>query len=169
MDEAGREAAIGEEGEIWISGPMVIPGYWRKPEADQGAFAAGYWKSGDVGSIDAHGYIRIVDRKKDMINRGGFKVYPAEVENVLAGLDGVAEAAVIGQPDAMLGESVVAFLTVTDDTLTQPAVRAWCGERMADYKVPGQVVIGREALPRNANGKIQKAALKARLGEMVRP
>ncbi len=163
MDEAGHEMAPGHEGEIWIGGPMVIPGYWGNPDADGAAFAAGYWKSGDIGSVDADGYVRVVDRKKDMINRGGFKIYPAEVESVLTGLDGVVEAAVIGQPEAMLGEKVVAFLTVMDDTLTAGAVRAWCDARMADYKVPGDVVIGRDVLPRNANGKIQKAELRARL------
>ena len=98
-----------------------------------------------------------------MINRGGFKVYPAEVESVLAGLDGVVEAAVVGQPDDVLGETVAAFLTVGDDRPTAASVRDWCGARMADYKVPSHVVSGCDALPRNANGQIQKAELRARL------
>ena len=103
--------------------------------------------------------MRVYDRKKDMINRGGFKVYPAEVENVLTGIEGVIEAAVVGRPDDVLGEGVVAFLNVSKD-IEAAAVRAFCGERMADYKVPGQVVIGRDPLPRNANGKIQKADVR---------
>jgi len=160
LDDQGRELPPGEEGELWIGGPMVVPGYWRNPDANASAFAAGYWKSGDVGAVDAQGYVRIADRKKDMINRGGFKVYPAEVESVLAGLAGVIEAAVVGRPDEVLTESVVAFLNVGTDV--DPAdVRAFCAERMADYKVPGQVVVGRDPLPRNANGKIQKAQLRA--------
>jgi long-chain acyl-CoA synthetase len=159
MDDSGCEVPPGQEGELWIGGPMVVPGYWRNPEANAGAFAGGYWKSGDIGAIDAQGYVRIADRKKDMINRGGFKVYPAEVENVLTGIDGVIEAAVVGRPDDLLGESVVAFLNV-NAPLDAATVREFCKARMADYKVPGQVVIGRDPLPRNANGKIQKAELR---------
>jgi len=112
MDEQGCEVKPGEDGELWIAGPMVVPGYWRNPEADAAAFAGGYWKSGDIGAVSAEGFVRIADRKKDMINRGGFKVYPAEVESVLTGIDGVIEAAVVAP------------------------------------------------LPRNANGKIQKAELR---------
>ena len=165
MDDDGREVAIGEHGEIWIAGPMVVPGYWRAPGADAEAFAGGYWKSGDIGSIDADGYVRIADRKKDMINRAGFKVYPAEVESTLAGLDGVIEAAVVGRPDEILGETVAAFLCVADGGPTAAEVRAWCAGRMADYKVPQHIVIASTGLPRNANGKIQKSELRAALTE----
>lgn len=168
MDDQGRELPAGEEGELWIGGPMVVPGYWRNPEANSSAFAGGYWKSGDIGAIDAEGYVRIADRKKDMVNRGGFKVYPAEVESVLTGLDGVVEAAVVGRPDPVLGERVVAFLNVNKD-LSVEAVRAFCADRMADYKVPGDVVVGREPLPRNANGKIQKADLRRMALELPPP
>jgi long-chain acyl-CoA synthetase len=170
MDDQGREVGPGEEGELWIGGPMVVPGYWRDPDANASSFAGGYWRSGDIGAIDADGYVRIADRKKDMINRGGFKVYPAEVENVLAAFDGVVEAAVIGRPDEVLGESVIAFLSVNKEIGVQE-IRAFCRDRMADYKLPEQVVIGRDALPRNANGKIQKAELRLKalsLPPMVR-
>ena len=162
MDEQGRELPPGEFGELWIAGPMVVPGYWRNEEANAVAFAAGYWKSGDIGAIDAEGYVRIADRKKDMINRGGFKVYPAEVESVLTGIDGVVEAAVVGHADEMLGESVIAFLSVTSAEVDAATVREYCALRMADYKVPGRVVVDSQPLPRNANGKIQKADLRAR-------
>ena len=170
MDDHGHEVPPGTDGELWIAGPMVVPGYWRNPEATAASFVGGYWKSGDIGNIDADGYVRIADRKKDMIIRGGFKVYPAEVESVLAGLDGVVEAAVVGRIDTMLGEAVVAFVTVERDILTPHEVRAWCAERLSDYKVPVDVVIDAAALPRNANGKIQKASLRERaaaLGEGV--
>lgn len=160
MDEQGRELPAGEEGELWIGGPMVVPGYWQNAEANATSFGGGYWKSGDIGAIDTQGYVRIADRKKDMINRGGFKVYPAEVESVLTGIDGVVEAAVIGHPDEILGETVIAFLNVVADNIDEAAVRAYCAERMADYKVPGRVVIGKAPLPRNANGKIQKVQLR---------
>lgn len=162
MDDAGREMPTGTDGELWIAGPMVVPGYWRNSEATTASFVGGYWKSGDIGSIDADGYVRIADRKKDMIIRGGFKVYPAEVESVLAGLDGVVEAAVVGRADPMLGEAVVAFVAVEKDMVTRGQVRDWCAERLSDYKVPKDIVIEASPLPRNANGKIQKAELRER-------
>ena len=161
MDDSGREAPPGTDGELWIAGPMVVPGYWRNAEATAASFVGGYWKSGDMGSIDAEGYVRIADRKKDMIIRGGFKIYPAEVESVLAGLGGVVEAAVVGREDPMLGEAVVAFVTA-EGVLTSKQVRDWCAERLSDYKVPKDIVIEATALPRNANGKIQKAELRER-------
>ena len=162
MNDEGREVPPGTDGELWIAGPMVVPGYWRNAEATAASFFSGYWKSGDIGSIDAEGYVRIADRKKDMIIRGGFKVYPAEVESVLAGFDGVVEAAVVGRADPMLGEAVVAFVTVETDGATPDRVREWCAERLSDYKVPKDVIIDAVALPRNANGKIQKAELRVR-------
>lgn len=162
MDDTGRELPLGTNGELWIAGPMVVPGYWGNSEATAASFVGGYWKSGDIGSIDAEGYVRIADRKKDMIIRGGFKVYPAEVESVLAGLDGVVEAAVVGRSDPMLGETVVAFVAVDNDMVTKDQVRDWCAERLSDYKVPKDVVIETSSLPRNANGKIQKAELRER-------
>lgn len=167
MDEEGREVASGGEGELWIAGPMVTPGYWRNPDATEAAFAGGYWKSGDFGSVDADGFVRIADRKKDMIIRGGFKVYPAEVESVLAGLAGVAEAAVVGRPDPILGETVVAFITPGGAGVDEGAVRAWCAERLSDYKVPAEVVIEPQPLPRNVNGKIQKAPLRSRAAALA--
>lgn len=169
MDERGREVPPGTDGELWIAGPMVSPGYWRNPEATAVSFAGGYWKSGDIGSIDAEGYVRIADRKKDMIIRGGFKIYPAEVESVLAGLKGVVESAVVGRADPMLGEAVVAFVTA-EGGVTPSQVRDWCAERLSDYKVPGEVIVAADPLPRNANGKIQKGELRQRaaaLGEAV--
>jgi acyl-CoA synthetase (AMP-forming)/AMP-acid ligase II len=161
MDDYGRELPSGVEGELWIAGPMIVPGYWRNESATASSFAGGYWKSGDIGSVDADGYVRIADRKKDMINRGGFKVYPAEVESVLAGLPGVVEAAVIGEADALLGESVAAFINSRDGSVSESAVRDWCRTRIADYKMPSRIVISSAPLPRNANGKIQKADLRA--------
>ncbi len=161
MDNEGREVPPGSDGELWIAGPMVVPGYWRNADATGASFVGGYWKSGDVGSVDGEGFVRIADRKKDMIIRGGFKIYPAEVESVLAGLDGVVEAAVVGRPDAMLGESVVAFVMAADSAVTPSRVRDWCAQRLSDYKVPGDVIVGTAPLPRNANGKIQKAELRS--------
>jgi acyl-CoA synthetase (AMP-forming)/AMP-acid ligase II len=161
-DDDGREVPPGTSGEVWIAGPMVVPGYWSNPEADASAFAGGYWRSGDIGSIDADGYLRILDRKKDMINRGGYKVYSVEVENVLAHHPGVIECAVVGRPDRVLGERVQAFVYSREPSPNEGDLRAFCAERLSDYKVPEIVTFLREALPRNANGKILKALLRAR-------
>ncbi|HWA46163.1 MAG TPA: class I adenylate-forming enzyme family protein [Hypericibacter adhaerens] len=161
-DETGKPVPPGTPGELWIAGPMVVPGYFNRPEANANEFVDGFWRSGDIGSVDAEGFVRIFDRRKDMINRGGYKVYSAEVENILTGLEGVQECAVIGIPDPVLGERVHVFVKPRDNALLTPdTVRSYCGERMADYKVPETVTFLSDPLPRNANGKIQKAVLRA--------
>lgn len=162
MDDEGREVPPGADGEFWIAGPMVVPGYWNNPEATERSFVGGYWCSGDIGSIDAEGYVRIADRKKDMIIRGGFKVYPAEVENVIAGMQGIAEVAIVGRPDPVLNEEVIAFVNTSEPSINEQAVREWCAARLSDYKVPAQVICSADPLPRNVNGKIQKGTLRER-------
>ncbi|WP_156680921.1 class I adenylate-forming enzyme family protein [Sphingomonas profundi] len=159
MDEAGREVPPGESGELWIAGPMVVPGYWQRAEADAASFVGGYWRSGDIGAIDAGGHVRILDRMKDMINRGGFKIYSAEVEDVLAGFPGVIEAAVVGRPCPVLGERVHAVIRA-DPPGKAAAVRAFVAARLADYKVPETIDWSADPLPRNANGKLVKASLR---------
>ena len=139
MDDAGRELPPGEVGEIWIHGPSVVPGYWDKPEATAREIVAGFWRSGDLGSVDVDGFVRVLDRKKDMINRGGYKVYTAEVETVLAAHPGVVECAVVGTPCPVLGERVHAFVVARDDALAADVLRAFCAERLSDYKVPESV------------------------------
>lgn len=160
MDDQGRQVAAGESGEVWIGGSNVTPGYWGNAQATADSFIQGYWKSGDIGSMDADGFLSVFDRKKDMINRGGFKIYSIEVENVLSRIPGVVEAAVVGRPCPVLGERVHAFVCAAADALSAEAVRAFCAERLSDYKVPDFVDISQEPLPRNANGKILKAALR---------
>jgi len=162
VDEQGRELPRGEAGEIWIAGPMVIPGYWRNAEANANEFRAGYWRSGDIGSQDTEGYVRILDRKKDMIDRGGFKIYCATVENVLAEHPQVVESALVGVPCAVLGERVHAFVCVRalNETTSAAALQAFCAARIADYVVPETWTIGTEPLPRNLNGKIVKRVLR---------
>jgi len=159
MDDAGREAAAGESGEIWMAGPMVIPGYWRNPVADADAFVGGYWRSGDIGSVDAEGYLRVFDRMKDMINRGGFKIYSVEVENVLAAYPGVIEAAVVGYPCPVLGERVAAFIR-SETPIDADALRQYCAERLSDYKVPDRIQVSPDPLPRNPNGKLLKREMR---------
>jgi long-chain acyl-CoA synthetase len=159
MDDDGREVAPGTSGELWIAGPMVVPGYWQNPEADRTGFCAGYWKSGDIGSVDAQGYVRIHDRKKDMINRGGYKIYCIEVESVLARHPDVIECAVIGRPDPVLGERVHAVVVAREPGVAEAALKRFCADRLSDYKVPDTIAF-LDALPRNANGKVLKIALR---------
>lgn len=160
MDEAGREVAPGESGELWIAGPMVVPGYWGNPEATAASFTAGYWHSGDIGSVDAEGFVRILDRKKDMLNRGGFKIYSVEVENVLMAMPGVLEAAIVGRPCPVLGERVHAHLYAPGVMPDDEAVRVHCRSSLADYKVPESITWCQAPLPRNANGKVMKRLLR---------
>jgi acyl-CoA synthetase (AMP-forming)/AMP-acid ligase II len=167
MDEAGREVPVGEAGEVWIKGPMVAPGYFANDTATRAGFVAGFWRSGDIGAIDDAGYFRVFDRLKDMINRAGFKVFSAEVENVLSAHPQIVEAAVVARPDPVLGEKVHAFVTARDEGLSEHDVRAFCRVRLADYKVPEFVTIGTEPLPRNAIGKLQKDVLRRRIAEMI--
>ncbi len=160
MDDEGQERARGEAGEIWIAGPMVIPGYWADEKATRREFCDGYWKSGDIGSIDAEGYVRVFDRKKDMINRGGYKVFCAEVENVLSLHPGVTESAVIARADPVLGEKTHAFVLRSDPACTEEDLRAHCARNLADYKLPDFITFVDLPLPRNANGKLLKRQLR---------
>jgi O-succinylbenzoic acid--CoA ligase len=169
VDDAGRELPPGEVGEIWIAGPMVVRGYWDNPQATAREFTAGWWHSGDLGSVDADGFVRVFDRKKDMVNRGGYKVYSVEVENLIAALPGVVEAAVIGRPCPVLGERVHAFVHTLDPSVDAQAVRTFCAARLADYKVPETVSISDEPLPRNANGKLLKRVMRDALGPLTAP
>jgi long-chain acyl-CoA synthetase len=170
MDEFGREVATGESGEIWIAGPMVVPGYWNNPQANAQHFVGGYWKSGDIGARDADGYFKVFDRKKDMINRGGFKVYSAEVENVLSRHPAVLECAAVARPDPVLGEKVQVFVVARADEINEAELKQFCAQRLADYKVPDYVTVMPDALPRNANGKVLKEALKQRIAtDLARP
>lgn len=163
IDDAGVELAPGEIGEICIAGPMVVPGYWDNPDATASEFVGGYWHSGDLGRIDEHGFVYVLDRKKDMLNRGGYKIFSVEVENVLMSADAVSEAAVIGKPCPVLGERVHAVVCATPGRITESELRTLCAEKLADYKVPESVLIQSDPLPRNANGKILKRVLRDQL------
>ena len=163
MDDAGRELPPCATGELWIAGPMVVPGYWANAEATAASFTAGWWHSGDLGAVDADGYVRVFDRKKDMLNRGGYKIYSVEVENVLMAWPGMVEAAVVGRPCPVLGERVHAFVFAGGARGDDAALRDFCAQRLADYKVPETFTWSDSALPRNANGKLMKRTLRERL------
>jgi long-chain acyl-CoA synthetase len=164
MDANGELAPRGTPGEIWIAGPMVVPGYWRNPEATAREFSDGFWHSGDIGSIDEDGYIRVFDRLKDVINRGGYKIYTTEVENVLLAHGDVAEAAAIGKPCPVLGERVHAFIVPREGkTPDLDGITAECARLLSDYKVPESFTVSDTPLPRNPNGKVLKRQLRERL------
>ncbi|HET9975910.1 MAG TPA: class I adenylate-forming enzyme family protein [Burkholderiaceae bacterium] len=163
MDDAGREVPRGQTGEIWIRGPMVVPGYWNNPEATSANLTGGFWHSGDIGSQDEQGYVRVVDRMKDMINRGGYKIYTIEVENALYAHPAVQECAVIAKPCPVLGERVHAFVALKAAGTTAEELRDFVKPRLSDYKVPETFTISTTPLPRNANGKLMKRAMRDEL------
>ena len=160
VDASGHELPRGEIGEIWIQSSSVIKGYWNNPKATAENFTAGFWHSGDLGSIDAANFVRVFDRQKDMINRGGLKIYSAEVESVLSGHPDVLESAIIAKPCPVLGERVHAVIVVKGEA-SVATLRAWCAERLSDYKVPETITLTTDLLPRNANGKVLKRQLRA--------
>lgn len=163
MDEDGRECPAGHSGELWIGGPSVIPSYWGNPPGGEESLLGGYWRSGDVGWIDNDGYVFIGDRKKDMINRAGFKIYSTEVEAVLMAHPLVDFAAVVGRPDPVLGEKSHAFI-VGKIGADLESIRDHCAAQLSDYKIPDSfTVLEGDDLPRNASGKVLKAILRERL------
>jgi long-chain acyl-CoA synthetase len=148
-------------GEILIRGQSVCAGYWNKPEATAQTFADHWLHTGDVGRVDADGLVFVLDRIKDMINRGGENVYCVEVENALIGAPGVGEVAVVGVPDSMMGEKVGAVIVPLPGATVDPeAVVAYAREHLADFKVPQFIAVRPEPLPRNPNGKVLKAPLR---------
>jgi malonyl-CoA/methylmalonyl-CoA synthetase len=161
QDEAGQPVPMGEIGDIQVKGPNVFKGYWRMPEKTAEEFTPdGYFKTGDVGQIDARGYVTIVGRSKDLIISGGYNVYPAEIEGYINALPGVAESAVIGIPHADFGEVGVAVVTPKPGAAPDPvAILASLKSKLANFKVPKQCFVV-DALPRNAMGKVQKNVLR---------
>lgn len=160
LDAQGREVAAGESGELWIRSPGNAISYWANAEATRASFVGGYWRSGDIGSVDAKGFVRVFDRIKDMINRGGFKVYCVELENVIQRHPGVIEVAAVASPCPVLGERVHVFVHATGP-IDADAVRALCRSTLADYKTPDFITLSATPLPRNLNGKLVKAPLRA--------
>lgn len=160
VDDAGRDAAPGELGELWVRGPGMMQGYWGRPEETAAAFTEGWFRTGDVVVADPDGYLRIVGRRStDIIKSGGFKIAAPEIEEVLRRHPSVREAAVVGVPDHRWGERVAAVVVPAGDPAPDPeALIAWVGRELADYKKPRQLAIVSE-LPRNALGKVQKPVL----------
>ncbi|MGW2773345.1 class I adenylate-forming enzyme family protein [Streptomyces olivaceoviridis] len=165
LDEQGAEVPFGQHGEIVVRGPQVVPGYWRRPDATAETFPDGELRTGDIGFMDERGWLYVVDRKKDMINASGFKVWPREVEDVLYTHPAVREAAVVGVPDGYRGETVKAYISLRPGAGTDPdELAAYCKERLAAYKYPRQVEILPD-LPKTASGKILRRELRSRSSE----
>ncbi|MER6200806.1 AMP-binding protein [Streptomyces sp. NPDC001586] len=162
LDEQGGEVPFGETGEIAVRGPQVVPGYWGLPAESAQAFPGGELRTGDVGFMDPDGWLYVVDRKKDMINASGFKVWPREVEDVLYTHPAVREAAVVGVPDPYRGESVKAYVSLRPGASAEPEeLSAYCAARIAAYKYPRQVEI-LPVLPKTTSGKILRRELRDR-------
>jgi long-chain acyl-CoA synthetase len=162
-DETGRTLASGEVGEICVRGPQVMAGYWGRPDETALVMLEGGWlRTGDLGHIDAAGYIFIEDRKKDVIVVSGFKVYPNEIEDVAAAQRGVREVAAVGVPDKQSGEAVKLFIVRSDPKLTEADVIAHARASLTGYKVPRHVEFLDE-LPKSNVGKVLRRALKGRV------
>ena len=160
VDDDGRDVPPGQPGEIAIKGPQVMAGYWQRPDETAKVMTAdGYFKSGDIGVMDARGYFKIVDRKKDMVLVSGFNVYPNEVEEVVAGLEGVMECAVVGVADEKTGEAVKLVIVKKDQGLTEEKVREYCRANLTGYKQP-KVVEFRTEMPKTPVGKILRRELR---------
>jgi long-chain acyl-CoA synthetase len=166
-DDADNVLPIGQPGELCIRGPQVMAGYWKRPDETAKVMTAdGFFKSGDIGVMDERGYIKIIDRKKDMILVSGFNVYPNEVEDVVAKLPGVFEVAAVGVPDDYSGEAVKLFIVKKDPALTEADVFAFCKEQLTGYKRP-KFIEFRTELPKSNVGKILRRELRETRGAPI--
>jgi long-chain acyl-CoA synthetase len=162
LDDDGHEVALGQSGEIAIKGPQVMAGYWQRPDETAKVMTAdGFFKSGDIGVMDERGFFKIVDRKKDMILVSGFNVFPTELEDVVAQLDGVLECACVGVPDEKTGEAVKLVIVKKNQDLTEAEIRAYCKENLTGYKQP-KIIEFRTELPKTPVGKILRRELRVK-------
>jgi long-chain acyl-CoA synthetase len=166
VDDAGNDVAPGSHGGIAVSGGVIMRGYWDAPEGTREILRDGWLYTGDVGYVDEEGFCFLVDRKRDLIIKGGFNIYPKEIEDVLAELPGVKEAAVVGIADEVKGERVCAVVALQASAgIDEPQLRAHVGERLAKYKHPN-VYKFVDALPRGATGKILKERVRREIAVM---
>ena len=161
LDDEGHEVTeLGLAGEIAIKGPQVMAGYWQRPdETARSMTADGFFKSGDIGIRDVHGFFKIIDRKKDMILVSGFNVYPNDIEETLSLCPGVLECAAVGVPDEKTGEAVKLVIVKKDPSLTEMTVREYCKANMTGYKQP-KIIEFKVELPKTAVGKILRRELR---------
>jgi len=159
VDETGAEVGVETTGELWVRGPNVCDGYWKRPDATAASWCDGWFRTGDMGRTSSDGYITLEGRRSDLIISGGFNIYPREIEEILLEHAGVREAAVVGVADQIRGEVPVAYL-VTDAPVDEAQLLAHLRTQLASFKVP-RGVVRVEALPRTALGKVQKHLLPA--------
>jgi acyl-CoA synthetase (AMP-forming)/AMP-acid ligase II len=167
LEDGRTELGVGQSGEIAVRGPMVMKGYWQRPDATAEAIRDGWFLTGDVGRVDEEGYFTIEERKKDMIKASGYSVFPAEVEAIMYRHPAIVEVGVVGVPDPYRGEDVLAFVVTRPDakgTLTEQEIVDWCRYQMSVYKAPRQVRFV-DALPKTASGKVLKRALREAVGK----
>lgn len=163
VDEHDNDVPTGDVGEILLSGPQVMAGYWNRPEATAETLRGGWLHTGDLGRLDDDGYLYVVDRVKDMLISGGLNVYPAEIERLLAGIDGLVEVAVVGVPDERWGETPAVIVFSAGAPVDASTIVAACRDTLADYKQPRYLVVRDEPMPRGMSGKILKRHLRADL------
>ena len=160
LDDDGNEVPLGTPGELAVKGPQVMAGYWQRPDETAKVMTAdGFFRTGDIATVDANGHFKIVDRKKDMILVSGFNVYPNEVEDVVTQMPGVLECAAVGIPDAKAGEAVKLVIVRSNPAITEADVKAYCETNMTGYKRP-KVVEFRTDLPKTPVGKILRRELR---------
>jgi fatty-acyl-CoA synthase len=165
FDETGKEVPDGERGVLYMYNAMLMEGYYKNPDATIETYRGKYMTVGDVAVRDADGFIYIVDRVKDMIIRGGVNIYPAEIEEVLAGMPGIDDVAVVGRPDRELGETAAAFVVSSEAAVvTEGEIQDYCGHHLANEKIPATILFI-EAIPRTPTGKILKRELREMLGD----
>ena len=162
-DENDNDVPTGDVGEILLAGPQVMAGYWNRPDATAETLRGGWLHTGDLGRLDDDGYLYVVDRVKDMLISGGLNVYPAEIERLLAGVDGLVEVAVVGVPDDRWGETPAVIVFSAGAPVDPAAIVAACRDTLADYKQPRYLVVRDEPMPRGMSGKILKRHLRADL------
>ena len=164
VDELGQELPNGSIGELWVRGPNIVDGYWNKPEATAAAFTDGWFHTGDLGRRDDEGFVYVVDRLKDVVIRGGENVYSAEVEAVLFEHPAVLDVAIVGLPHEHYGEEVAAVVNLREGTsATVQELQEFAAAKLARFKVPTQVFLRAEPLPRTATGKVLKRDLRDEL------
>jgi long-chain acyl-CoA synthetase len=159
MLDDGTEAPLGQPGEIWARGPQVFQGYYNRPDETANVMVGDWFKTGDIGVVNADGFFKIVDRKKDMILVSGFNVYPNEIEEVVSQCPGVLEVACVGVPNDRSGETVKVFVVKKDPALNEEQITAYCRENLTAYKVPKQIEF-RTELPKSNVGKILRRPLR---------
>jgi malonyl-CoA/methylmalonyl-CoA synthetase len=155
-----RDVAQGQTGEIWLKGPSITPGYWKKPEETAKAFAEGWFRTGDLGRVDEDGYYYLIDRIKDIIISGGENISPKEVETVINRIEGVSESSVVGIPDEQWGEKVAAAVVTKPGSVIQPCeIQDFCRKHLHTWKCPKEILLV-EDIPKNKMGKISKEQVK---------